>query len=125
MTRPRILYVDDHEDTRFVIKQLLEKDGYEVVTADDVAGGFLLAHDKAFDLYLLDIELPDGTGTDLCQQIRRSNQHTPIIFYSARAYESDQRWALACGAQGYVVKPDIDDLRETIDRVVASSDLTH
>lgn len=118
MTRPRILYVDDHEDTRFVIKKFLERIGYEVATADNLATGLRLAHEEAFDLYLLDTALPDGTGKDLCRQIRQFNQHTPIIFYSACAYESDQRWAVACGAQGYVAKPEIDGLRETIGRIV-------
>lgn len=120
-TRPRILCVDDHEDTCFVIKRLLEKDGYEVLTADNVAGGLRLAQEEAFDLYLIDLKLPDGTGKALCEQIRGFDRHTPIIFYSAHGYESDRQWALACGAQGYVVKPDIDSLRETIDRIVPSS----
>lgn len=120
-TKPRILYVDDHADSCFVVKLWLEKIGYSVVTADSVKSGLQLAQDEAFDLYLLDIALPDGTGRDLCERIREFDSATPVIFYSAHAYESDKQEALACGAQGYVAKPDIEALPAAIARTIQAS----
>jgi len=64
-----------------------------------------LAGSQHFDLYLLDSWLPDGSGLDLCKQIREFDQATPIVFYSAAAYEIDRDQALLSGAQAYLVKP--------------------
>jgi DNA-binding response OmpR family regulator len=58
-----------------------------------------------FDLFLLDSWLPDGSGIDLCKAIRQIDAHTPIIFYSAAAYEDDKVLAIGAGAQGYLTKP--------------------
>jgi len=117
-TKPRILYVDDHEDTLFLVTVLLNQAGYEVITTDSVAHGLELAQHEQFDLYLLDTKLPDGTGINLCEEIREFDHETPIIFYSADAYEAQQCQALACGAQDYVVKPDVDRLPEVIARTL-------
>jgi DNA-binding response OmpR family regulator len=64
-----------------------------------------LAVSQQFDLYLLDSWLPDGSGLDLCKRIRTFDTATPILFYSAAAYEADREQALKSGAQAYLVKP--------------------
>ena len=64
-----------------------------------------LAGSQHFDLYLLDSWLPDGSGLDLCRQIREFDKVTPILFYSAAAYEIDRHLAMKCGAQAYLIKP--------------------
>jgi DNA-binding response OmpR family regulator len=120
-TKPRILFVDDHDDTRFMVTVLLARSDYEVMTADCVASGLKLAQQEAFDLYLLDNRFPDGTGQDLCEKIRIFDQTTPIIFYSGEAYNGDKRRALSYGAQGYVEKPDIDGLPKAIARVMQAA----
>jgi DNA-binding response OmpR family regulator len=101
----RILYIEDHEDTRELVTLLLAQKSYEVITGSTIASGVALAGAEDFDLYLLDSWLPDGSGLDLCQRIRQFDQTTPILFYSAAAYASDCDLALKCGAQGYLVKP--------------------
>lgn len=101
----RILYVEDHEDTRELVTLLLAQKSYEVITGATIKSGVQLAVSDQFDLYLLDSWLPDGSGLELCRQIRRFDRTTPILFYSAAAYASDRETALKCGAQGYLVKP--------------------
>ena len=102
---PRVLYIEDHEDTRELVTLVLEQRCLEVVTGSTIANGIALAGSQRFDLYLLDSWLPDGSGLDLCKQIREFDKATPILFYSAAAYEIDRDQALRCGAQAYLTKP--------------------
>ena len=102
---PRVLYIEDHEDTRELVTLVLEQKNYEVVTGSTIETGVALAASQQFDLYLLDSWLPDGSGLDLFRQIRMFDKVTPILFYSAAAYEIDRDHALRCGAQAYLIKP--------------------
>ena len=101
----RVLYIEDHEDTRELVTLVLEQKSFEVVTGTTIASGVALAGSQEFDLYLLDSWLPDGSGLDLCKQIRKFDNTTPILFYSAAAYEIDRDQAIKSGAQAYLVKP--------------------
>ena len=102
---PRVLYIEDHEDTRELVTLVLEQKCYEVVTGSTIKSGVALAASQKFDLYLLDSWLPDGSGLELCRRIREFDKATPIIFYSAAAYESDRVEAIRSGAQAYLIKP--------------------
>jgi len=102
---PRVLYIEDHEDTRELVTLVLEQRRVEVVTGATIESALALAGTQQFDLYLLDSWLPDGSGLDLCRQIREFDKATPILFYSAAAYEMDRAEAIASGAQAYLVKP--------------------
>lgn len=84
---------------------VLEGRNYEVTSAQTIATALQLARQQNFDLFLLDSRLPDGSGVDLCVGIRQFDPHTPIIFYSAAAYEADKIMAFGAGAQGYMTKP--------------------
>jgi DNA-binding response OmpR family regulator len=101
----RVLYIEDHEDTRELVTLLLGQKSFDVVTGGTIESGIALAMAQQFDLYLLDSWLPDGSGLDLCQRIREFDQTTPILFYSAAAYAADHEMALQCGAQAYLIKP--------------------
>ena len=114
---PRILFVDDHEDTRSMITALLGSNGYEVATAESIEDGLRLARAGGFDLILLDYKYADGTGAELCRLIRQSDRRTPILFFSG-VDPKLQREALRCGAQGFVLKPDFDGLRSEIGRAL-------
>jgi DNA-binding response OmpR family regulator len=103
--KPRVLYIEDHEDTRELVTLCLSQKSYEVVTSATIERGIALASAERFDLYLLDSWLPDGSGLDLCEKIREFDKTTPILFYSAAAYSSDHEMALQCGAQAYLIKP--------------------
>lgn len=102
---PRVLYIEDHEDTRELVTLVLEQKCVEVVTGTTIRSGVALAGSQDFDLYLLDSWLPDGSGLELCRRIREFDQETPIVFYSAAAYEIDRVEAIKSGAQAYLIKP--------------------
>lgn len=119
----RILYIEDHEDTRELVTLLLAQRSYEVITGATIESGVALAGAEDFDLYLLDSWLPDGSGLDLCQRIRQFDRTTPILFYSAAAYGSDQDLALQCGAQAYLVKPSQpSELCDMVTRLIEKSE---
>ena len=119
-TKARILHVDDHQDTRLMMAALLQDCGYGVLTAGSVAEGFELAKEILFDLYILDVRLPDGTGVELCQKLKGLHPHTPVLYYSAYGDEADHQNALnACG-DAYLKKPVcIADIQECIARLLA------
>jgi DNA-binding response OmpR family regulator len=108
-TKRRILCVEDDEDTCEMLTLALQLSGYEVVSAHTFADAITKAVGADFDAYILDSRLPDGSGVDLCKEIREFNSHTPILFYSADAYPREIEEALSAGAQAYMVKP-IDPL---------------
>jgi DNA-binding response OmpR family regulator len=76
-----------------------------VVGAESFDEALTLASQGGFDLYLLDTYLPDQTGLDLCKRIREFDSKTPILFYSAAAFDNDKLNAITSGAQGYLTKP--------------------
>ena len=117
---PRILFVDDHEDTRFLISYLLGAWGYEVVAARSVEEGLGLARRGGFDLYLLDSRFADGSGTELCEGIREFDRETPIVFYSGD-HPSRLQKALECDAQGFVLKPGFDALPRELERALGTA----
>lgn len=122
LSRHRILYIEDHEDTRDLVTILLQQQNYEVITAATMAVGVGLATKQRFDLYLLDSRLPDGSGLDLCRKLRAFDQRTPILFYSAAAYEIDKKSAMECGAQGYLTKPSKNgDLYELVKTLISGA----
>jgi len=113
MPKPRILFVDDHEDTRHLISYGLGSLGYEVVVTDCKAEALRLARGERFDLYVLDSKLKGGSGAELCEAIREFDAATPIIFFTGE-HPSQLKETLDCSAQGVVMKPDFDGLRVTI-----------
>src|SRR2546421_10935494 len=98
----QILLVEDHQDTQEMMSKLIEMWGYKVFQAETVSGGMKLAKEQEFILYLLDYQLPDGTGIELCKSIREFDSQTPILFCSASAYPFNIEQAIAAGAQGYI-----------------------
>jgi CheY-like chemotaxis protein len=117
--RPRILFVDDHEDTRFLISHLLGNWGYEAVVARCLSEGLRLARAGGFDLYLLDSRFADGSGAELCESIREFDKVTPIVFYSGD-HPSRLKKALECDAQGFVLKPGFDALPRELERALGT-----
>lgn len=120
--KKRILYVDDSEDDCDLLSVALEKTLYETKTALTVTDGLRLAQTHTFDLYLLDLRLPDGTGFELFDQIRAFDPFTPIILLSANALRSIQQQSIQIGAQAFFAKPiDYNQLAIAIDRILCPS----
>lgn len=121
MRQPRVLYVDDDEDSREMLRSLLELHNIEtkaVGTADEALTSIQTEH---FDMYLLDAWLPDLDGFELCRQMRCHDSHTPILFFSGGCYEADQKMAHQAGANAYVNKPDIRHLLGSIAKFLNGS----
>ena len=116
--KKRILFIEDHEDAWDIVDLALEE--CKLTFARNFDDGLRLARQGYFDLYILDNWLPDGSGIGLCRAIRQFDPHTPIVFYSAAAYERDIQEALRSGAQGYLVKPvKTDDLEQAVTKLTS------
>ena len=116
--RKRILCVDDDKDTRDLMAVLLDYYGYEAVTAASVSDAWVRARSGGLALCILDNWMSDGNGIELCKQIRAFDTATPIMFYSAAGNKTDIDKGLAAGAQAYLLKPDFDHLKTTIEWLI-------
>lgn len=111
----RILIIEDEPDLVLGLRNNLEYEGYEVITAQDGEQGLNLVGQERPDLILLDIMLPRLSGLDVCRQLRSRGSQTPIIMLTARGQEIDKVIGLEIGADDYVTKP--FSLRELLARI--------
>jgi DNA-binding response OmpR family regulator len=103
-TKPkRILHVEDDADNREMVGLMLS--GHQVISVGTYAAGLVAAQQQNFDLYLIDNQLTDGVGIDLCREIRRFDKDTPIVFCSGFTDNAHQRTALNIGANAFLAKP--------------------
>jgi len=116
---PRVLCIDDDEDSRVMLVTLLKLDQIQSKAVATAAEALEVIKSEFFDLYLTDVRLPDLNGFELCRRLRDFDRHTPILFFSGAAYPADKRRAFAAGANGYVVKPEIDELLSTVKHLVS------
>ena len=107
---PRVLCVDDDEDSREMLSSLLKFRQIETKAVGTAAQALSLIQAERFDLYLLDAWLPDLDGFELCRRMRHFDALTPIPFFSGAAYDADKKKGIEAGADAYVIKPDVDDL---------------
>lgn len=115
----RFLHVDDDPDIRLLISASLRDFGYFVATAGSVAEALQLAKDLKFNLCILDVRLPDGTGIELCQQLRKLQPGAPVIYYSAYADDAEQKAALSVCGDAYLKKPvSAEYLEQTIAKLL-------
>lgn len=112
----QILIIDDDEDLSFIISEMLESYSYEVTCAADSEKAFELLAENTYHLILLDINLPDTTGFELCRELRRIST-VPVIFASARTSETDRITGFDIGGDDYLPKP--YSMKELLSRVNA------
>ncbi len=101
----KILVVEDENAIRFLLRENLEYEGYEVLDADNGATGFELAENEAPDLILLDLMLPQMSGMEVCKRLRASGNQVPVIMLTARDQQMDKIIGLKTGADDYITKP--------------------
>jgi two-component system response regulator PilR (NtrC family) len=118
----RILCIDDHRDSAEMLCVLLALEDYEVVVAESIAEALDLISKETFDLYVLDRRLPDGTGIELCEKLGEACPGVPCIFYTGDAYEVHRLQAIAAGAEGYIAKPHVEALIETVTKLLADKE---
>lgn len=115
--KKRILIIEDEPDMRRGLQDNLEFETYEVITTSNGNEGLRLALKESFDLILLDIMLPGIDGMEVCSQLKKNCNSTPIIMLTARGSESDKVKGLELGADDYITKP--FSLRELLARIKA------
>jgi DNA-binding response OmpR family regulator len=103
-SRPDILLVEDEAAITEPLAEALEREGFSARVAGTVAEALRMAGAKEPDLVLLDIGLPDGSGLDVCRELRKRGD-VPVIMLTARGAEADRVAGLELGADDYVVKP--------------------
>jgi len=117
MAEAKILVVDDEASIRFSLKEMLTRDGYVVVTADDGKTALNLIAGKTFDLVLVDLKLPDINGMDVVAALRQQSPDIVVIVLTAHASLETAVEALRHGAHDYLFKPcKTIELRESIRR---------
>ena len=121
----RILCVDDHNDTSAMLQILLaEEADYEVRIAATIKEACDLAASHAFDLYVLDKRLPDGSGLELCSTLTALTPGVPCIFYTGDAYEIHREQAIQAGAAAFIPKPNIDGLIDAVHQLLSDKACT-
>jgi two-component system, OmpR family, response regulator RegX3 len=114
--RRRILLVEDERSISGPLAAALEREGFDATVAGTAGEALERAADVTPDLVLLDLMLPDGSGFDVCRELRRTSD-VPVVMLTARGDEADRIVGLELGADDYVVKP--FSAREVIARVRA------
>ena len=100
----RILIVEDNEAVRSAIRRALTARGHQIVEASTAAEGRMAVTDD-IEAIVLDVNLPDGSGFDVCRTLRETGVRTPILMLTARDAVADRVEGLDAGADDYLVKP--------------------
>lgn len=101
----KIILIEDETSVVSFIKKGLQENGYEVSVAFDGKTGVQLVQSNDFDMVILDIMMPEMNGLDACKEIRKTNQHVPILFLTALGTSENIVLGLESGGDDYLVKP--------------------
>jgi CheY-like chemotaxis protein len=120
-----ILVVEDNPVNQVLARRLLAKRGHRVMTAANGREALVAVEAQAFDLILMDVQMPEMDGLEATSEIRTrertSGLHVPIVAMTAHAMKGDEDQCLQAGMDGYVTKPiRPDELFRTIDRFLLS-----
>jgi CheY-like chemotaxis protein len=116
--KPVVLVVDDDPDVRGILGMLLDRDGYEVVTAIDGAAALEHVTDERISLIVLDLQMPRLDGDQFRRVYQERGGHAPILLVTAAEVSQDDLTRL--GVTAYIAKPfDIEHVLETVARLIA------
>ncbi|TGG90325.1 response regulator [Natronospirillum operosum] len=103
----KILIVDDSPTETYAFKTMLEKHGFEVLTAENGADGVAVARKERPDVVLMDIVMPGLNGFQATRQLAKGEDtaHIPVVIVTTKDQETDKVWGKRQGAKGYLVKP--------------------
>ena len=107
MIERSVLYVEDNEYNRKIVRQLLSRSSYRLIEATDGETGVALAQQELPDLILMDVQLPKMSGLDATQALKADSRtsHIPIIVITSFALSGDREKAMMAGASSYLAKP--------------------
>ena len=114
---PKLLLVDDDNDLSTHLSDLLESHGWQVERADNGADGLTLLRNFKYDFALLDWNLPEMSGIEICRKFRAAGGDTPVIFLTSRGELDDKECGLDAGGDDYLTKP--FEVRELLARMRA------
>src|SRR5215469_380004 len=124
MPSEKVLIVDDEKLVRWSLRQKCEEWGYHVLEADNGSAALRVAHNESPDLVLLDVRLPDASGIELLEQLKKSGDARAVIMITADPQLDDVKHALKLGAYDFVGKPlDFEELRVTIQNALEAARL--
>ena len=103
----KILVVDDSPTERHVLVELLTRNGYQVITAENGEEGVGKAKTELPDLILMDVVMPLVNGFQATRELSRNPEtaHIPVVVCSSKSTETDRLWAMRQGAKAYLIKP--------------------
>ncbi len=101
----KILIIEDEDALVAALRRGLTAEGYLVESSSNGREGYFLANEKHFDLILLDILLPEMNGFEICEELRKQGNLTPILMLTAQGDDLDMAEGLDLGADDYLVKP--------------------
>jgi len=101
---------------------LLGTSGIDVTCTEGLSNALLVPHKGRFDLFLLDLWLHDGDGSDLCEALRADFPNVPVVFYTGCATERERRQGFISGAAAYLVKPYSELIAPTVFKLVTGHD---
>jgi len=115
----KILLIEDEPDIRKTLEYNISREGYDVISASSLKVARDHLNSTSFFFFLLDLMLPDGSGLDLCREVKSDSEkmHIPIIILTAKDDEVDKVVGFELGADDYVTKP--FSVRELILRIKA------
>ena len=116
MSRPRVLLLDDDDQISRLLDEALSEDGCDVLVVRTIGEFLQKQADQSFDIYIVDLGLPDGNGLSLIQDLSKDSS-CGVIILSGRAAETDRVVGLEIGADDYITKP--FRVREVLARVHA------
>ncbi len=101
----KILLVEDDDALRYIVKDNLEQNNYNVSIAENGEKAIKIFEEDHFDLIILDVMLPKVDGFAVAKKIRKNDEQTPIIFLTARSMTEDKITGLTIGGDDYIPKP--------------------
>ena len=107
MSIKKILVIDDSPTERHVLVEILNKGGYDIITAESGEEGLEKARAEQPDLILMDVVMPGLNGYQATRTLTRdeSTKHIPVIVCTSKGQETDKIWGLRQGAHDYMTKP--------------------
>ena len=114
---PKILYIEDNNENRMLVRRILMVEGIDVVEVDNARDGITAAQDDPPDLILMDISMPGMDGLEATRKLREISvlDGVPIIAVTANVMKGDREETLAAGCDGYIPKPiDVDRFPEQV-----------
>jgi DNA-binding NtrC family response regulator len=119
MPRNRILLVDDEPEIGWILSRALGEAGYEVATAEAAQAAVTAFEEKAPEVVLLDLRLPDGDGLDVLRRIRELDEHVPVIMLTGHGTIESAVSAMKLGAFDYLIKPvHLEELRVVMEKAL-------